>query len=171
MWKGTRESESCRTFSIERGWRDDASKAREQIRETHKRERDRTRKKIKGVREKGAKERGKERQNEESEDTQIRAILPPPITSKLTSVNASHYDLYVLVDALVAHLLLLLLVSLNFHTHTSTRGTSFATRSRCHHRRHAPVTFTSSYMHASGPSAGACARENLYARDERAGRK
>lgn len=60
------------------------------------------------------------------------------LTSNLTFVDAGLDDLYVLVDALVAHLLL---VKLDIHAHNSTSscGTSFATRPL---RHRAPVTFT-----------------------------
>ena len=64
---------------------------------------------------------------------------PPPITSKLTSVDSGFDDLYVFVDAPVVHLLLLL-VNLNVHAHNSTkRNNTSATRSRY---PYVPVTFT-----------------------------
>lgn len=60
------------------------------------------------------------------------------LTSNLTFVDVGLDDLYVLVDAFVAHLLL---VKLDIHAHNSTSscGTWFVTRLLFHR---APVTFT-----------------------------
>lgn len=69
--------------------------------------------------------------------------LPPPITSKLTSVDSGFDDLYVFVDTPVGHLLLLL-VNLNVHAHNSTtQNNTSATRSRY---PYVPVTFTLNCM-------------------------
>jgi len=86
------------------------------------------------------------------------------LTSKFTFVDVGLDDLYVLLGAPVAHLLLFIKLNIHAHNSTSPRRISSATRSRYYR---ALLTFMGSRVLEKSRRA----RENLYARVQRAGRK